>query len=366
MKTSKAGINLIKSFEGLCLSAYKATPSEQYYTIGYGHYGPDVKKGMVINSGMAETFLNADLVKFEVAVAGYNDKYHWNQAQFDALVSFSFNCGVGNLKQLLNDGKRTIAEIKEAWPKYNKAGGKVLKGLVARRAAELELFTSMDTVNIEYSSNTEGFEIGDYKVTATSLRIRTNPDIMSDQIGSLKKNEIFNVTEVINNGGNIWGHLIGNKYVCLRYLGAVYAVRHIVSNIKAYSLKTDSNKILSTNFKVKEFKCKDGSDIILIDDKLVYYLQQIRNHFGKAVIINSAFRTATYNKKIGGATKSKHIEGRAADIKIAGIKPIMIAAYAESIGIKGIGLYDSFVHVDTRTNKSFWKGSNQIKMNTFM
>ena len=360
------GINFIKSYEGLVLAAYKATKSERYYTIGYGHYGPDVKQGMIINEGIAETFLRSDLLKFEVAVSKYIDKYNWNQAQFDALVSFAFNCGTGNLDKLLDKGKRTIAEIKEAWPKYNKAGGKILNGLVTRRAAELKMFTSMDTPSENVTSNYDGFEVGEYKVIASSLRIRTQPDIMSDQMGSLRKNEIFNVTEIIVNDGNVWGHLLDNKYVCLKYKGAIHVVRNIASNVKAYSLKIEGNKYLSDNFQVKEFKCKDGSDTILIDDKLVYFLQQIRNNFNKPVHINSAFRTATYNKKIGGATKSQHIQGRAADIRIDGIHPLTVAAYAESLGIKGIGLYDTFVHVDTRSTKSFWKGSNQIKISTFM
>ena len=91
------------------------------------------------------------------------------------------------------------------------------------------------------------------------------------------------------------------------------------------------------------------------------YLQQIRTHFGKPVHINSGYRCATHNKKVGGAKASKHATGQAADIKINGVAPSEIAKYAESIGVLGIGLYETnsdgyFVHIDTRTTKSFWYG----------
>jgi hypothetical protein len=99
-------------------------------------------------------------------------------------------------------------------------------------------------------------------------------------------------------------------------------------------------------------------------------LQNIRNHFGKPVNISSGYRCATHNKNIGGATGSKHSKGQAADIYINGVAPAEIAKYAESIGILGIGLYETdkdghFVHVDTRTSKSFWYGQSEAYRSTF-
>lgn len=129
------------------------------------------------------------------------------------------------------------------------------------------------------------------------------------------------------------------------------------ASVNVYSLKKDGNTKLSKNFKVKEFKCKDGSDIILIDPVLVEILQQIRNHFGKSVHINSGYRTPTYNKKIGGATYSQHCHGTACDIHITGIAPKEIAEFAETLlkGWGGIGIYKNFVHIDTRKTKSRWR-----------
>lgn len=139
LSISNNGLDLIKRFEGCRLTAYKAVSSEKYWTIGWGHYGSDVKQGQTITQIQADSFLKSDCASAEKSVNSYS-KYNWNQNQFDALVSFTFNCGSGNLKTLLNNGQRTIAEISSKITAYNKAGGKVLQGLVNRRAAEKELF----------------------------------------------------------------------------------------------------------------------------------------------------------------------------------------------------------------------------------
>lgn len=128
--------------------------------------------------------------------------------------------------------------------------------------------------------------------------------------------------------------------------------------VNVYSLKKDGNIKLSSNFKVKEFKCNDGSDVVFISPELVLILQQIRNHFGKPVNINSGYRTVTYNKKVGGESNSQHTYGTAVDICINGVKPTTISQYAETLldGWGGIGTYGTFVHIDVRENKARWKG----------
>jgi uncharacterized protein YcbK (DUF882 family) len=128
--------------------------------------------------------------------------------------------------------------------------------------------------------------------------------------------------------------------------------------IKAYSKSKDGEKKLTANFKVKEFACTDGSDPIFIDSDLVNVLQKIRNHFGKSVTITSAYRTPTKNKACGGTTYSQHLYGKAADIKVNGIAPKTVAAYAEKLLPKsgGIGIYKTFTHIDVRATKSRWNG----------
>lgn len=137
MKTSQRGINLIKQFEGVRLTAYKCPAG--VYTIGYGHTR-GVQRGMKITEEEASAYLTADLRNSEKAVERYDSIYHWNQNEFDALVSFTFNCGAANLRSLLRNGRRNRSQIAATLPLYRKAGGKVLKGLERRRAAEKALF----------------------------------------------------------------------------------------------------------------------------------------------------------------------------------------------------------------------------------
>lgn len=142
-KISQTGLQLIKNFEGCRLTAYKPVATERHWTIGWGHYGPDVKQGMTITQAQADAMLEKDMPKYEAYV---NDPSYvpitaqLNQNQFDALVSFCYNCGPGNLRTLCKS--RTVTQIAQSITKYNKAGGNVLTGLVRRREAELKLFNT--------------------------------------------------------------------------------------------------------------------------------------------------------------------------------------------------------------------------------
>lgn len=139
------------------------------------------------------------------------------------------------------------------------------------------------------------------------------------------------------------------------------------TGIVEYSVKADGDRSISENFKVREFACKDGSDKILIDADFVRdKLQAIRDYFGAAVTINSGYRTVAYNKKVGGAASSYHTKGQAFDIVVKGRTPAQVAKYAQSLGIKGIIQYNTFVHVDSRAEK-YWARDNgtAVKVNSF-
>ena len=144
MKLSENGLKLIKKYEGCRLKAYKATSSEKYYTIGYGHYSKDITADTVISLDQAEQFLKIDVAKAEADVNRL--KINFTQNQFDALVSFTFNCGSANLKKLCNN--RNKGEIGDAITLYTKAGGKELKGLVLRRREEQALYFKNDIYKI--------------------------------------------------------------------------------------------------------------------------------------------------------------------------------------------------------------------------
>lgn len=149
---SENGLNLIKSFEGCRLTAYKCLPTEKYYTIGYGHYDSDVTAGMKITKEQAEELLLQDCKKAIKNVNSFMSKYNFNQNQFDALVSFAFN--VGSINQLTASGTRTLEQISSKITAYNKSGGRVIAGLVKRRAKEKELFDT-PTSTTKKKSNEE-------------------------------------------------------------------------------------------------------------------------------------------------------------------------------------------------------------------
>lgn len=140
--------------------------------------------------------------------------------------------------------------------------------------------------------------------------------------------------------------------------------------VRTYYTK-DGEEQLSKNFKKREFRCKCGKCTeFLVDDALIEHLQKIRDHFGVSITINSGYRCKAHNPKVGGSATSHHPKGKAADIRVKGVKPIDVAKYAESIGVQRIGLYESaeegeFVHIGSDTRKKFWLDHAGTPVDTF-
>ena len=128
-----------------------------------------------------------------------------------------------------------------------------------------------------------------------------------------------------------------------------------------YSYKYAAEKRLSPHFRVREFHSKhDPSDLVKVDEKLLTLLENIRNHTGKPVHINSGYRSPEYNATLKNASpRSQHCNGKAADIWVEGVTPKQIADIAECyLGSSGgIGICKTFTHVDVRTSCARWKGA---------
>ena len=126
--------------------------------------------------------------------------------------------------------------------------------------------------------------------------------------------------------------------------------------VREYSLRRDGDLQLSPHFRLSEFASKDGSDKVLVDDALVDLLEQIREAAGGAVTINSAYRSPAHNAAVGGVSSSQHLYGRAADVVVEGASPLLVGQIAEYYLDRrgGIGVYQTFTHVDTRAIRSRW------------
>ncbi|GEK35021.1 glycoside hydrolase family protein [Kurthia sibirica] len=203
MNSSEIGKNLIKKYEGCRLKAYKPVVTEKYWTIGWGHYGAEIYEGMIISQQQADAYFLVDLRKYEYYVNVIPIVF--NQNQFDALVSFCYNCGAKNLQRLCED--RTISSISKWLPAYNKAGGKVLKGLVRRRAEEKALFDQ------DASSGT----ITMMRVTSEKLNIRQKPSMTAAIVGKLLKG---NTVQVVHIDKHRWAKIKSNGQFV--YVSAIY------------------------------------------------------------------------------------------------------------------------------------------------
>ena len=109
---------------------------------------------------------------------------------------------------------------------------------------------------------------------------------------------------------------------------------------------------LSDHFSLGEMASHDGSDEVLIDSDLIAALEVLRKVVQRPVRISSGYRSPEHNKKIGGVPDSQHTKGRAADVQVQGFAPAQIAKIVEDISlISAIGIYNTFVHIDTRPRK---------------
>lgn len=162
--------------------------------------------------------------------------------------------------------------------------------------------------------------------------------------------------------------------------GQKYYTQFVTNSMKGvenmgylYFTKGRSVKV-SEHFVSTEFDCHGSGccSQTVVNEKLIEYLEKIREHFNAPITITSPYRCPTHNSRpsVGGAPGSRHTKGDAADIVVKGVAPRTVAQYAESIGILGIGLYETssdghFVHIDTRDYRSFWYGQSEQPRTTF-
>ncbi len=328
----------------LCVQLF-AAPVSAYSTVRRGSTGDDVKA--------LQSMLN------KVDNAGLTVDGRFGGATQKSVQNYQEE------NKLMVDGIAGPATWKALETEYKEMGGENSKISISSGSYSPEIlkpgssYPIYGTITSDAKLKTVTVGIYDDEGRATSQVKTVYPDSKTYDIKGVNKNIRFGSLAV--------GHyFLKVTATDVNGVKKVLVNNHfIVTPATKYSLKTDKNLKLSKNFVVSEFKCKDGSDEVLIDPQLVEYLQIIRDHFGASVKISSAYRSVNHNASVGGVEDSRHVMGCAADIYIWGVKPIEIARFAEKLGIKGIGLYDTFVHVDTRAKKGFWKTHDNIGVYTF-
>lgn len=231
MKISERGLAIIKKYEGCCLKAYKCPAG--VWTIGYGHTA-GVKEGQTITQAQADTYLKQDVSGAEKAVNNLGRDF--NQNQFDALVSFTFNCGAGNLKTLC--GGRDLETIGKKITLYNKAGGKVLNGLVKRRAEEQTLYQTPVEAGAApgvpaKDASTLTHKVGEAVTYSSCYKSSTDPVSKAIDVNPWKTGTITNIKKGARNpyligNGTCWvndGDIRGTGAVQQPSGGSMYTVK---------------------------------------------------------------------------------------------------------------------------------------------
>ena len=327
MKVSNDLLKFVEHFEGNQLKAYRDPVG--VWTIGIGHTGPEAKAGNTISRARSYELLASDIGLAERAVSE-QITVKLNQAEFDALVSFTFNCGrtalfTSTARKELNKGNRQhAADALLLWNK-GEVNGKlvVLAGLTRRRQAERNLF-------LTGSYSTEG-GIEESKDGLRAKRDRLRDDLQEADSPELQKELRVRLKRVINK------------------------IRH----------RRKGDDYASPNFRISEFDCNDGTPVPTTHHTALKrfchdVLEPLRAQYG-ACTVNSGYRTRSWNQRVGGASRSQHIytdhPGEvAADVTFANASPSTIAREArKDPDVGGIGHYSSFTHLDTGPRRD-WNG----------
>jgi GH24 family phage-related lysozyme (muramidase) len=324
MAIIQKGMELTKHFEGLRLSAYRDPVG--IWTIGWGHTGPDVFDGLRITLKQAEEILKDDLLEHEEFVEE-NIKVALNSGQFAALVSFAFNVGNGNFKSSTLRRKSNRGDYKGAaneflrWVYGTVRGRKIkLPGLVRRRTQERNLFLG------------KPIQLG-----GTMLNVTTGPAV--EPVSAAQ-------ALVSDYDSDFVAHI---QSLGLRYFKPYefLVMGHLHSNPD------------SPAFRLNTKPPREKWDKIVDTARA---LDRIRELIGSPITTSSVYRSPKYNKAVGGVKRSQHIEFTAVDFVAKGNSGPMewarVARQLRQSGMfkGGIGIYSTFVHIDTRGKNADWTG----------
>ena len=325
MTINRAGLDLIKSFESLRLRAYRDPVG--IWTVGYGHTGPDVYPGLEISKAEAEQLLADDLRESEDSV-GEQVTVPLNDNQFSALVSFAFNAGNGALKGSTLRKKLNRKDYKGAADEFRKwvygtIGGRkvLLPGLVRRRAQERNLFLNLPVV-LDAAPR--------MAISAGPITARTALMAARDASGDYDTDFAGYIQS------------LGLKY------------------FKPYEFLTMGHQHSNPGSPAFGLNKKPPQDLWKKIGPTAHILDRARELLGAPIMTLSVYRSPVYNRKIAGATHSEHMNFTAIDFQVkANSGPAEWAGVLRQMRQSGlfkggIGVYPSFVHVDTRGVNADW------------
>jgi GH24 family phage-related lysozyme (muramidase) len=327
MIINQAGLDLIKSFESLRLKAYRDPVG--IWTVGYGHTGPDVRPGLEISKREAEQLLADDLRESEESVGAFV-VVPLNDNQFAALVSFTFNTGGGALKGSTLRRKLNKKDYKGAADEFSKwvygtiKGKKVLlPGLVRRRAQERNLFLSLP-VALEAAP----------RMVISPGRVPTEAKLTA----------VRDAADAYDTDFANYIQSLGLKYF-KPYEFLIMGHQHYNPSSAAFGLNKKP---------LQKLWPKIGPTARILD--------HARELLGTPIMTLSVYRSPEYNKKIAGATRSEHMNFTAIDFQVksnsgpAEWAGVLRQMRQSGLFKGGIGVYRSFVHVDTRGVNADWSG----------
>lgn len=383
MKISQEGINVIKKFEGCKLRTYPDTGGIP--TIGYGHTGTDVHSGQCISQQEANNLFRKDVERFEKAV-NTEVKVPLSQNQFDALVSFAFNVGQGNLhsstllKKLNHSDYQGAAQEFPRWCKDSQ--GHELLGLKRRREAEKKLFLKTGTVKPVICTIKAVKETYLKKSVAQASQLSDNQKVV---VSVGKTYEVLNHTLAeqghykvdLNYGAGTWyiwsghwqlpweDHREENEPVGQELLSATERTNDasIPTNWKSINWNDFHSKV-SKYFSVGEVTHRDRRRIPTNNTikqnifTLAQELDKVREAWGGPIIVTSWYRPPAINRAVGGASNSQHLYGKAADIRPIQGSVYKFQEWLDKTAWKnkalGYGAKKGFVHLDLRAGNIRW------------
>ena len=206
MRTSSNGIKFITQEEGCRLTAYKLA-GERYYTIGVGHYGPDVKAGQTITRARAEQLLKEDVRRFEIAVETIVKNIKLTQNMFDALVSYTYNRGEGGLRELASHSG-SVEEYAQNIVKYWGKATRYKDALIERRKREKALFLKGYKAPDKKPSHIQlNYKAGNGYKALVTLNIRDKPSTAGRKIGTIVAGTTVKNQATTRAGEAIWMYI---------------------------------------------------------------------------------------------------------------------------------------------------------------